>query len=119
MTAIEGKYTRKVHRWLAAPDPSVSHKAARKKHQQSPPTGAWLLESQRCTKWMRNPYSFLWLHGPRKLLIIHAGMSEALTGRYSRLWQERIMGSPLEKGMFKPITNIVQLHSHRLYDISV
>ncbi|RDW83018.1 hypothetical protein BP5796_04509 [Coleophoma crateriformis] len=47
--------------WLAAPDPSINHNAARKKHQ--PSTGAWLLTSKAYEHWLQGYRSFLWLYG--------------------------------------------------------
>ncbi|KAI9703722.1 MAG: hypothetical protein M1836_007492 [Candelina mexicana] len=51
----------KILRWLAAPDPSLNHNAARKKWQAA--TGSWFVGSEQFIDWKRNPNTFLWLHG--------------------------------------------------------
>ena len=57
---IERDATR-LTQWLAAPDPSLNHNAARKKWQ--PTTGEWFTDSKDFTQWKTVPNSFLWLHG--------------------------------------------------------
>ena len=51
----------KIKQWLAAPDTSSNHNAARKKRQ--PTTGEWFTESKEFHQWKTEPASFLWLHG--------------------------------------------------------
>ncbi|KAL8723878.1 MAG: hypothetical protein Q9166_008232 [cf. Caloplaca sp. 2 TL-2023] len=50
-----------IYRWLAAPDPSLSHNAACKKKVRS--TGDWFLKSQQYADWKVGPHSLRWLHG--------------------------------------------------------
>lgn len=51
----------KIVGWLAPPEPSSNHNAARRRHE--PNTGAWLLESETYRRWKASPNSRIWLHG--------------------------------------------------------
>ncbi|KAI8151173.1 hypothetical protein K4K49_011135 [Colletotrichum sp. SAR 10_70] len=54
-------FRRELHRWLAAPDPTINYQAALKKRSDA--TGSWLTESKMFTEWMENSRSFIWLYG--------------------------------------------------------
>ena len=56
----------KIRIWLAAPNPSSNHHAARREHQRE--TGKWLTEGSQFKNWKSLSGSFLWLHGIRMLL---------------------------------------------------
>ncbi|KAI9709873.1 MAG: hypothetical protein M1812_007581 [Candelaria pacifica] len=47
--------------WLAAPDPSLNHNAARRRCQAT--TGSWFTGSEQFIDWRKSPDTFLWLHG--------------------------------------------------------
>jgi adenylylsulfate kinase-like enzyme len=51
----------KIHKWLAAPDPSSNHIDALGTRQAT--TGSWFIGSPKFANWKRNPNSFLWLYG--------------------------------------------------------
>ena len=53
--------TTRVKLWLAAPDPSSNHNAARKKWQ--PSTGEWFTHSKDFLHWKTASNSFLWVNG--------------------------------------------------------
>ncbi|MCJ1395280.1 hypothetical protein MMC18_008164 [Xylographa bjoerkii] len=46
--------------WLAAPKPTINHKAACRKRQ--PNTGTWFLKCSEFSEWKITPNSFMWLH---------------------------------------------------------
>lgn len=50
-----------MYAWLAAPDSSIKHNAARKIWVKS--TGHWFLKSQQYADWKAAPHSLMWLHG--------------------------------------------------------
>lgn len=47
--------------WLSAPDRSIEHESARRKHQKG--TGEWLLQSKYYQDWVAGSFPLLWLHG--------------------------------------------------------
>ena len=51
----------KIRQWLAPPDTSSNHNAARKKWQAT--TGEWFTGSKEFECWKAEPASFIWLHG--------------------------------------------------------
>lgn len=58
--------TREVCRWLAAPDVSGNHKAARKiRHSQH---GSWFVHGEGFMRWKEFPDQPLWLYGSRESL---------------------------------------------------
>ncbi|KAL9628246.1 MAG: hypothetical protein Q9164_007348, partial [Protoblastenia rupestris] len=52
---------KKVHRWLAAPDPSSNYSAAVERRCRN--TGSWFLESDNYQDWLSTPGALLWLYG--------------------------------------------------------
>ena len=58
---ITDDYHEKIHRWLAAPDPSVNQDEACKKRQET--TGLWFIQSKVFESWKVKSGSMLWLHG--------------------------------------------------------
>jgi hypothetical protein len=57
----EAKSLTQILQWLSAPDRSIEHNVARKKHEEG--TGEWLLKSEHYQKWLSGSSSILWLHG--------------------------------------------------------
>jgi hypothetical protein len=51
----------RIHRWLAAPDPSPNYYAALKKPQ--PKIDAWFIEGRQFGQWCRELESVIWLYG--------------------------------------------------------
>ena len=47
--------------WLKAPDPSVEHRDARKRHEEG--TGEWFLGSDKYTDWVAGRVKHLWVYG--------------------------------------------------------
>ena len=47
--------------WLRAPDPSVNHHTARRKHE--PDTGEWIFHSDGFKNWLKYKKEFLWIYG--------------------------------------------------------
>lgn len=56
-----GEHTRRVMRWLSAPDTTTNFYSAKSKHHAS--TGSWFLEHTSFLEWQAGTRSFLWLHG--------------------------------------------------------
>ncbi|KAF7984125.1 hypothetical protein HWV62_16756 [Athelia sp. TMB] len=54
---------RSINKWMAAPDTSLSYKAAREKHQKG--TGSWLVDGFKFKTWKDCSDSVLWLRGGR------------------------------------------------------
>ena len=52
---------RAIIRWLAAPDPSINHNAARTQHSAT--TGSWFIDSDHFQNWWHKPEAFLWVYG--------------------------------------------------------
>lgn len=46
------EHRREIVEWLSAPNPFISHNAARKRRQQA--TGMWFLDSKVFTQWIRD-----------------------------------------------------------------
>lgn len=61
LTTEEAKQLGTILDWLSAPDPSINHAEARKKHE--PGTGEWLLKCQEYQDWLSGRAPRLWLHG--------------------------------------------------------
>ncbi|KAJ4314926.1 hypothetical protein N0V94_006230 [Neodidymelliopsis sp. IMI 364377] len=55
------KLLKDILEWLAAPDRSMEHRAARKKYEEG--TGKWLLTSDSYRKWISGDSAILWLYG--------------------------------------------------------
>ncbi|KAF7983537.1 hypothetical protein HWV62_21100 [Athelia sp. TMB] len=52
---------RDIHAWMNAPDTSLTHTLARKKHQSG--TGSWFLNGSLFSDWKEQPGSAIWLSG--------------------------------------------------------
>src|SRR2546423_6414390 len=63
---FEDEHLQKIHRWLAAPDPSSNHNAACGKRQLT--TGSWFVGGSQFARWKAASDSMLWLYGIRMLL---------------------------------------------------
>jgi hypothetical protein len=61
--SLADKLRRKIHKWLAAPDPSSNHNDTRKLRQ--PTTGTWFVNGEDFKRWKSALNSFIWLHGIR------------------------------------------------------
>ena len=49
--------------WLSPMEPYEAHKAARLKHEHTPTTGTWLINSDKFESLLKRPSEVLWLHG--------------------------------------------------------
>lgn len=57
----DAKKLTKILIWLNAPDRSIEHEGARRKHQKG--TGEWLLQGKHYQDWVAGSSPLLWLHG--------------------------------------------------------
>jgi Cdc6-like AAA superfamily ATPase len=53
--------SRRIAKWLSAPDPSTNHSRAHQQHHKG--TGLWFIKSNAFEEWKRYPDSSLWLYG--------------------------------------------------------
>ena len=51
----------RITKWLSAPDPSINHNEASKRHHDG--TGLWFVHGGAFKEWKKQTRSFLWLHG--------------------------------------------------------
>jgi hypothetical protein len=61
--SIADNLLQKIHKWLAAPDPSSNQNDACKLRQ--PITGTWFVNGEEFKQWKNTLNSFIWLHGIR------------------------------------------------------
>lgn len=58
---LQSDQDNKIEKWLAPPNPSTNHNAAKDRHLEG--TGQWFLESGEFATWSTSPSSTLWIHG--------------------------------------------------------
>jgi hypothetical protein len=90
---ITDKLRQKIHRWLAAPDPSSNHNDARSKRQ--PTTVAWFVDGDEFQRWKTDFDSFIWLYGIRMFAISSSVRDGSDISHNSWLRQIYIMASSI------------------------